>query len=158
MGDIKMGLKEQLMEDMKTAMRNRETGRLDAIRLLRAAIQRLEVDRTDRKNPNYGQAITENDYIGVVQKEVKQRHDSIEAFVKGNREDLADKERAELVVIEHYLPRQLSREEIVAALTPLVEREGKDFRKVMPLASKELKGKAEGRLINEVVRELTGQA
>jgi uncharacterized protein YqeY len=158
MGDIKMGLKEQLMEDMKTAMRNRETGRLDAIRLLRAAIQRLEVDRTDRKNPNYGQEITENDYIGVVQKEVKQRHDSIEAFVKGNREDLADKERAELVVIEHYLPRQLSREEIIAALTPLVEREGKDFRKVMPLASKELKGKAEGRLINEVVRELTGQA
>lgn len=153
-----MGLKEQLVEDMKTAMRSKETGRLDAIRLLRASIQRLEVDRTDRKNPNYGQPITENDYIGVVQKEIKQRRDSIEAFVKGNREDLADKERAELAIMEHYLPRQLTREEIVAALTPLVEREGKDFRKIMPLASKELKGKAEGRLINEVVKELTGQA
>ncbi len=153
-----MGLKEQLVEDMKTAMRSKETGRLDAIRLLRASIQRLELDRTDRKNPNYGEAITETDYIGVVQKEIKQRRDSIEAFVKGNREDLADKERAELVIMEHYLPRQLTREEIVAALTPLVEREGKEFRKIMPLASKELKGKAEGRLINEVVKELTGQS
>jgi uncharacterized protein YqeY len=150
-----MGLKEQLVEDMKSAMRSKETARLDTIRLLRAAIQRLEVDRTDRKNPNYGVEITENDYIGVVQKEIKQRRDSIDAFVKGNREDLADKERVELEIMEHYLPRQLSREEIVAAITPLVEREGKDFRKIMPLASKELKGKADGRLINEVVKELT---
>lgn len=150
-----MGLKEQLVEDMKSAMRSKETARLDTIRLLRAAIQRLEVDRTDRKNPNYGVEITENDYIGVVQKEIKQRRDSIDAFVKGGREDLADKERVEMEIMEHYLPRQLSREEIVAALTPLVEREGKDFRKIMPLASKELKGKADGRLINEVVKELT---
>lgn len=150
-----MGLKEQLVEDMKSAMKNKETARLDTIRLLRAAIQRLEVDRTDRKNPNYGVAITENDYIGVVQKEIKQRRDSIEAFEKGGREDLAEKERTEMVIMEHYLPRQLSREEIVAAVTPLIEREGKDFRKIMPLASKELKGKADGRLINEVVKELT---
>ena len=150
-----MGLKEQLVEDMKSAMRSKEIARLDTIRLLRAAIQRLEVDRTDRKNPNYGVEITENDYIGVVQKEIKQRRDSIDAFIKGNREDLADKERVELEIMEHYLPRQLSREEIVAAITPLVKREGKDFRKIMPLASKELKGKADGRLINEVVKELT---
>jgi uncharacterized protein YqeY len=150
-----MGLKEQLVEDMKSAMRSKETARLDTIRLLRASIQRLEVDRTDRKNPNYGIAITENDYIGVVQKEIKQRRDSIEAFEKGGREDLAEKERVEMVIMEQYLPRQLSRDEIVAAITPLIEREGKDFRKIMPLASKELKGKADGRLINEVVKELT---
>lgn len=150
-----MGLKEQLVEDMKSAMKSKETARLDTIRLLRASIQRLEVDRTDRKNPNYGVEITENDYIGVVQKEIKQRRDSIEAFEKGGREDLAEKERVEMTIMEHYLPRQLSREEIVAAITPLVEREGKDFRKIMPLASKELKGKADGRLINEVVKELT---
>ena len=150
-----MGLKEQLVEDMKSAMRSKETARLDTIRLLRASIQRLEVDRTDRKNPNYGVEITENDYIGAVHQEIKQRRDSIEAFEKGGREDLAEKERVEMTIMEQYLPRQLSREEIVAALTPLVEREGKDFRKIMPLASKELKGKADGRLINEVVKELT---
>lgn len=150
-----MGIKEQLMDDMKTAMKSRETGRLDAIRLLRAAIQRMEVDRTDSKNPNHGKEITELDYVTVIQKEIKQRRDSIEAFEKGGRTDLADKERAELVVMEHYLPQQMSRDEIVAALAPIVEREGKDFRKIMPLASKELKGRAEGRLINEVVKELT---
>jgi uncharacterized protein len=150
-----MGLKEQLVEDMKAAMKSKETQRLETIRLLRAAIQRYEVDSTDPKKPNYGKATTEDDLIGVLQKEIKQRRDSIEAFEKGGRIDLADKERAEIVVMEHYLPRQLSREEIAVAVSTIIQREGKDFRKVMPLASKELKGKAEGRLINEVVKELT---
>ncbi len=150
-----MGLKEQLVEDMKAAMKSKETGRLDSIRLLRAAIQRLELDRTDRRNLDYGQAVTEMDLVGVVQKEIKQRRDSIEAFEKGGRTDLADKERSELAVMENYLPAQLSRQEIAAALAPLIAREGKDFRKIMPLASKELKGRADGRLVNEVVRELT---
>jgi uncharacterized protein len=93
--------------------------------------------------------------VGVLQKEIKQRRDSIEAFEKGGRNDLAEKERAELNVLEVYMPQQMSRDEIVAAIQPLVEREGKDFRKIMPLASKELKGKADGKLINEVVKELT---
>ena len=150
-----MGLKEQLVEDMKAAMKSKETARLDAIRLLRAAIQRMEVDRTDRKNADFGREVTETDLIGVVQKEIKQRRDSIEAFEKGGRTDLADKERAELAVMEKYLPAQMSREEIAAALEPIIAREGKDFRKVMPLASKEFKGRADGRLVNEVVRELT---
>ncbi len=150
-----MGLKEQLVEDMKAAMKSKESDRLDTIRLLRAAIQRFELDHTDRKNPNFGLEITENDLVGVVQKEIKQRRDSIEAFEKGGRNDLADKERAELVIMEHYLPQQMSREEIVAAVSVLIEREGKDFRKIMPLASKEFKGRADGRLVNEVVKELT---
>jgi uncharacterized protein len=150
-----MGLKERLTEDMKTAMKEKATERLDTIRLLRAAFQRFEVDRTDKKNPNYGKEITELDYVGVLQKEIKQRRDSIEAFEKGGRNDLAEKERAELNVLEVYMPQQMSRDEIVAAIQPLVEREGKDFRKIMPLASKELKGKADGKLINEVVKELT---
>ncbi len=150
-----MGLREQLTEDMKTAMRSKETNRLDTIRLLRAAIQRFEVDRNDPKNPGHGIQITETDLIGVLQKEIKQRRDSIEAFEKGGRTDLADKERAELTVMEPYLPQQMSREEIAAAIALLIEREGKEFRKIMPLASKELKGRADGRLINEVVKELT---
>jgi uncharacterized protein YqeY len=136
-------------------MKSKETSRLDTIRLLRAAIQRFEVDRTDRKNPNFGKEITEEDLIGIVQKEIKQRRDSIDAFEKGGRTDLADKERAEMSVMEHYLPQQMSREEIASAVSQLIEREGKEFRKIMPLASKELKGRADGRLINEVVKELT---
>ncbi len=150
-----MAIKEQLVEDMKTAMKSKETERLDAIRLLRAAIQRFELDRNDRKNADYGKEITEQDLIGVIQKEIKQRRDSIEAYEKGARPDLADKERAELAIIQHYLPAQMGREEIAAVVGLLIEKEGKDFRKIMPLASKELKGRAEGRIINEVVKELT---
>src|SRR5215210_1830509 len=104
-----MDLKEQLVEDMKAAMKSKETARLDAIRLLRAAIQRMELDRTDRKNADFGREVTETDLVGVVQKEIKQRRDSIEAFEKGGRTDLADKERAELAVMEKYLPAQMSR-------------------------------------------------
>ncbi len=150
-----MGLKEQLVEDMKAAMRSKESGRLDTIRLLRAAIQRYEVDLTDPKNPKHGQPVTEIDYISILQKEIKQRRDSIEAFQKGNRQDLADKEQAELDIMEYYLPQQMSRDEIKVAIGKIIEREGKDFRKVMPVASKELKGQADGRVVNEVVKELT---
>ncbi len=150
-----MALKDQLIEDVKVSMKGGDRSRTDALRLLRAAIQRYEVDRTDSKNPLHGQPVTEDDLFGVVQKEIKQRRDSIEQYEKGNRPDLVAKEQAELEIFQVYLPKQLSREEIVAAIGPIIAREGKDFRKVMPLASKELKGKAEGRLINEVVKELT---
>ena len=150
-----MTLKDQLMEDLKTSMKSGDRQRTDALRLLRAAIQRFEVDRTDSKNANYGIPITEDDYLGVVQKEIKQRRDSIEQFEKGNRPDLVAKEQVELDILQTYLPKQLSREEVAARVETIIQREGKDFRKVMPLASKELKGKAEGRLINEVVKALT---
>lgn len=150
-----MALKDQLMEDMKASMKSGDRSRTDAVRLLRAAIQRYEVDRTDAKHPLHAQPVTEEDLLGVVQKEIKQRRDSIEQYEKGNRPDLVAKEQAELEIFQVYLPIQMSREEIAAAIGPIIAREGKDFRKVMPVASKELKGKAEGRLINEVVKELT---
>jgi uncharacterized protein YqeY len=150
-----MSLEDQLKADLTTSMKSGQRERTDALRLLRAAIQKFRVDRTDPKNPQHGNEITEDDILGVVQKEIKQRRDSIEQFEKGNRADLAAKEQVELDIFQTYLPKQLTREEIVAAIQPLIEREGKDFRKIMPLASKELKGKAEGRLINEVVKELT---
>ena len=150
-----MSLEDQLKADLTTSMKSGQRERTDALRLLRAAIQKFRVDRTDPKNPQHGNEITEDDILGVLQKEIKQRRDSIEQFEKGNRADLAAKEQVELDIFQTYLPKQLTREEIAAAIQPLIEREGKDFRKIMPLASKELKGKAEGRLINEVVKELT---
>ncbi len=150
-----MGLKEQLSADVNSAMKAREREKTDALRLLKAAIQRFEIDRTDSKNANHGKAITEEDLLGVVQKEIKQRRDSIELFEKGGRVDLADKERVEVGFLEAYLPKQLSREEIAAEIQTIIDREGKDFRKVMPLAAKELKGRAEGRIVSEIVKELT---
>ncbi|MEI7556140.1 GatB/YqeY domain-containing protein [Candidatus Chlorohelix sp.] len=150
-----MGLKEQLQADMVAAMKGGDKARTDAVRLIKAAIQRFELDHTDSKSPLYGKPITEDDYLGVVAKEIKQRRESIEQFRKGNREDLAEKEEAEIRIFEVYLPLQLTRDEIVQLVSSIIEREGKEFKKVMPLAAKEFKGKADGKLVSEVVRELT---
>lgn len=150
-----MGIKEQVTADVTAATKARDNEKRDALRLLKAAIQRYEIDRTDSKNPNYGKPIGEEDIVGLVQKEIKQRRDSIDQYVKGGREDLADKERVELRYLEGYLPQQMNREEIIAAIQPIIERDGKEFKKVMPQAAKELKGRADGKLVSEIVKELT---
>lgn len=150
-----MALKEQLSSDIAYAMRTKDADRLSALRMLRAAIQNFEVARTDAKHPQHGQPVTEEDLLGVVQKEIKQRQDSIEQFNKGNRPDLAAREQAEIEVLSGYLPRQMSRDEIAERVRGLIAEVGGDFKAVMPRAARDLKGRADGRLVNEVVRELT---
>ena len=150
-----MGLKEQLSSDITYAMRTKDADRLRALRLLRASIQNLEVARTDAKHPQHGQPVTEEDLLGVVQKEIKQRQDSIDQFRKGNREDLVAKEEGEVEVLRGYLPAQMSREEIATHVQAVIGEIGRDFKAVMPRAARDLKGRADGRLVNEVVRELT---
>jgi uncharacterized protein YqeY len=119
-------------------------------------MRNLEIARTDPKSPDYGKPVTEADLIRVVEKELKQRQDSIEAFRQGNRPDLAAKEQAEIDILQKYLPKQLSRAEIEAYVNDLIARTGKrDFRSIMPTAAQELRGKADGRLVNEVVKSLT---
>jgi uncharacterized protein YqeY len=150
-----MALKEQIQLDLNASMRARDEIRTGALRMLRAAIQRYEVDRTDPKHPQHGQSIGEGDYVTVVQREIKQRQDSIDAFRKGAREDLAAKEEAEIKVLSAYLPAQLTRDEIAQHVRNLVEQHGREFKAIMPKAAQELRGRADGRLVNEVVRELT---
>jgi uncharacterized protein YqeY len=150
-----MGLKEQVQADLATAMRARDEDRTRALRLLRAAIQNLEVARTDSKHAQHGQPLTEGDLLAVVEKELKQRRDSIEAFRKGGREDLVAKEQSEVAVLEQYLPARMSRDEIAAHVRGIVAEVGSDFKAVMPRAARELRGRADGREVNEVVRELT---
>jgi uncharacterized protein YqeY len=150
-----MGILDQIKADLVTSMKSGDKTRTDTLRLLRAAFQRFELDHTDSKSPLYKKPITEEGYLGVVQKEIKQRRDSIDQFLKGGRQDLAEKEEAEIKVIETYLPRQLSREEISQEVSALIEREGKEFKKIMPLAAQQLKGRADGRLVSEIVKELT---
>src|SRR5438067_10673167 len=129
-----MGLKERVTEDMKNAMRERDTVRLGALRLLLSAMRNLEVARTDSKHERYNEPVTEEDLVRVVEKELKQRQDSIDAFQKGNRPDLIAKEEAEVAILKPYLPQQLSRDEIVAYVDGLIQRTGKrDFRAIMPL-------------------------
>ncbi len=150
-----MDLKQQLMDDLREASREHDQARVSAIRMLRAAIQTLEIARTDPKDPKHGQPVTEADLVVTIQKEVSQRRETLDFARKGSRDDLAAQEEQAIAIMERYLPRALSREEIAAEVQPLIAEHGKDFRKVMPIASATFRGRADGKLVAEVVRELT---
>jgi uncharacterized protein YqeY len=134
-----MTLKDRINEDMKAAMRARETERLATIRLLMAALKQKEVDeRID---------LDDAAVISIIDKLIKQRKDSIEAFRKAERQDLADKEEAEMKVLQGYLPARMSPQEVDSAVKAIVASLGAsgpgDMGKVMAAAKTQLAGKAE---------------
>jgi uncharacterized protein YqeY len=143
-----MTLKERITEDMKAAMRAKETERLGTIRLLTAAIKQREVDERIE--------LDETAVIAVVDKLIKQRKDSIEAFEKAGRQDLADKEKAELTVLSAYLPARLSAEEVAAEVKAIVAEVGAsgpgDMGKVMGAAKQRLAGKADMGQVSAAVK------
>ena len=144
-----MSLREQITADMKEAMRARDTARLEAVRLLRAAIQRREVDEQTE--------LTDDEVLSVIQKMIKQGRDSIEQFEKGDRQDLVEKETAMLTVLEPYLPEDLSNDDltglIVEALTHTNAESMRDMGKVMGWLKPKLQGKADMAAVSAVVRE-----
>ena len=148
-----MTLKEQITEDMKTAMRAKDSERLATIRLLLAAMKQKEVDERVE--------LDDAMVIAIVDKMVKQRKDSIAAFTTGGRIDLADKEAAEIKVIEGYLPQRMSAEETTAAVKAIVAELGAsgpgDMGKVMGVVKTRLAGKADmGQVSAAVKAALTG--
>ena len=151
-----MPLKDQLSEDLKAAMRAKDETRMNAIRMLKAAITNFEIARTDAKSKDFDKPITENDRLGVVEKQIKQRRESIEMYNQGNRPELAAKEAAEIAVLEVYLPKQLTRDEIKAEVQTIITQLGtKEFPKLMREAATRLKGRADGKVVNEIVKEMT---
>lgn len=148
-----MPLKEQLNADLRDAMRQGEQVRRDTLRLALAALHNAQIAA--------GKELTDDDVLAVLAKEAKQRRESIAEFSKANRTDLVDIEEAELAVLSLYLPAAVSRQEIVEAAQRVVQELGasgaKDIGKVMPVLMQQFRGKADGRDINEVVRELLGQ-
>lgn len=143
-------LKQKLTDDLKQAMKSGDKARRSTIRLVLAAIKNAEIARQT--------TLKDADILGVIAKEVRQRQESIEAFKQGNRYDLVAQEEAELVVLNGYLPRQMTREEIIAEARRVIAEVGAqgpaDKGKVMPKLIAELKGRADGREINAVVTEL----
>ena len=143
-----MTLKERITEDMKATMRAKNSARLDTIRLLQAAIKQKEVD----------ERVTLDDaaVAAIVDKLAKQRKDSIAAFTQAGRQDLADKETAELAVLQAYLPAHLSAEEVAAAVKALVAEVGAsgpaDMGKVMGAAKARLAGKADMAAVSAAVK------
>lgn len=145
-------LKQQLMEDMKLAMREKNTIKLETIRMVRASIQRKELD--DRNE------LDDSGVLQVLQKMVKQCQDASNQFVQGGRQDLSDKEMANIAVMEAYLPEKLSDEEVVKLIESAIEKTGassiKDMGKVMAYLKTEVQGRADMGKLSGRIKALLG--
>jgi len=149
-------IEQQLRKDIQDAQRARDQLKLDTLRMALGAIHNLEVARSDRKNLEFGQPLTEADTLKVLEQEVKKRSQAIPLYQQGGRNDLAEKEQQEMAILQSYLQgTQLSDDELRAIVEKLIGENGKEFRKVMPLAAKETKGRAEGARVQQIVREMT---
>ena len=145
-------LKETLARDLKDAMRARDTVRLAVVRSIQTAITMREKET--------GETLSEDELVAVVQKQGKQRRDSLQQFADAGRDDLAQREADELAWIAHYLPAQLSDDEVRSRVASVIQAVGassmKDMGQVMGAAMAEMKGLAEGRRVQAAVRELLG--
>jgi len=147
-----MGLEQKIMADLKTAMLAKDEASLRSLRAIKAAILLAKTSE------GAGGELKEEDEIKLLQKLVKQRKDSLEIFQQQNRTDLAQKEEEEIAVIERFLPKQLSHDEIKAEVSRIISETGAsspaDMGKVMGAATKQLAGKADGKTISVLVKEL----
>ena len=145
-----MGLQENVMTEMKAAMKAKDTVALEALRAIKSAILLAKTDK------GAGAELSEEEEIKLVQKLVKQRKDSAAIFSEQGREDLAEPELAQVAVIEKFLPEQLSEEEIESVVVQTIDAVGatgmKDMGKVMGMVSKELAGQADGKTISSIVK------
>ncbi len=148
-----MSLKEKINEDLKTAMKSGDKLRLETIRSIRALI--LEFEKSGA-----GRELNADEEIKMLSTAAKKRKDSIEQFRNAGREELAKKEESELEILQNYLPKQLSREEIFKEIKNIADRLGtknkEDFPKLMPQAMMALKGKADGKLVKSIVGDILG--
>lgn len=144
-----MNIKEQLMADMKSAMREKDSERLAAIRFVQAAIKNKEIEVRPGE-------ITEQDQLAVVKKVVSQLKDAITQYEQANRTDLADKEKAQLKVVQNYMPAQMSREQLEKVIAEVMQQTGassiKDMGTVIKGTMEKTGGAADNKMISEIVR------
>jgi len=147
---MKMTLVERIDADLKEGMKAKAELKVSTLRMLRAAMKNLEIEKKADK-------LEDGDVISIIAKQIKQHKDSIEGFTQGNRTDLADKEKAELAILESYMPKMLSAEElivIVKAAIQKTEAKGRaDMGKVMKAAKEDAKGAADGKMLSTMVSE-----
>ena len=143
-------LKEKLLEDLKSAMKEKNINKKNAVQMVRTAILQVEKDK--------GIEVTDEQIINIIAKEVKTRKDSLADFEKANRQDLIDQINEEISVLEEYLPKQLTDEELEQAVTKVINDVGatdiKDMGKVMKEAKVQIGAKADGKRINEMVKKI----
>lgn len=150
-------LKQKLREELKQSMISRDGLKTSVLRMLLSALTYYEINKGGA-----GYEASDEDVLAVITKEVKQRKDSIEQFEKANRQELADKEKQELALLSVYLPQQLTKEEITSLVKDAVAKTGatspQDIGKVMGFLMPKIKGKADGNLVNKIVRENLNKA
>ncbi len=150
-----MSIKDRLTEDMKQAMKDREDGkiRLSVIRMIRSSIKNVEID--EKKE------LSEEETLGIIAKELKMRRDSLAEFEKAKRDDLAEYAKQEIKILMQYLPQQLSSEELKAIIAEAISKVGavsaKEMGKVMAAVMPQVKGRADGKIINTIVREMLAE-
>ncbi len=144
-----MALKEQLLADLKSAMKEKDTIRKQTVTMIRAAILQVEKDNQVE--------LGDQEILDIISKQMKQRRDAMEDFKKAQREDLIEQTEAEMKVIEAYLPKQLTKEEIEVIVDETIQETGvesiKDMGKIMGALMPKVKGLADGKLVNQIVRE-----
>ena len=148
-----MGVREQIDADIKNAMKSGAKDKVAALRMLTAAIKNKMIEKRPAE-------LTDGDVQDTVRSLIKQRRDSIEQFTKGGRQDLADKEAAEVAILEVYLPQQLPREEVERMVSEAIAQTGaqgaKDMGKVMKAVQPMLAGRADNKLVSELVKHALG--
>ena len=144
-----MALREKLDEDLKSAMRAKDSLRMNTVRALKSAIKYREIELM--------KPLDDAGILGVMATEIKRRRDSVEQYRAGNRADLADKEEAEIKILQEFLPQQLTREEVEAKVAEVVTRVGaqgpKDMGAVMKALLPEVQGRADGKVVSELVKQ-----
>ncbi len=145
-----MNLESRIQEDMKAALRSGDRAALETLRGLLAQIKDERIKRRPKE-------MTDEDVLAVVQRAVKRRKESIDLYKQGNRQDLVEKEQKEMEILQKYLPEQLSRDEIISIVNQVIEQVGassiKDLGKVMGPVMKKVQGRADGKEIQQIVRE-----
>jgi uncharacterized protein YqeY len=144
-----MALREKLDEDLKSAMRAKDSLRMNTVRALKSAVKYREIELM--------KPLDDAGILGVMATEIKRRRDSVEQYRAGNRADLADKEEAEIKILQEFLPQQLTREEVEAKVAEVIARVGaqgpKDMGAVMKALLPEVQGRADGKVVSELVKQ-----
>ena len=143
-----MSIREQILADIKEAMKAKDEFKRDTLRTLNAALKQVEVDQRIE--------LTDEVVLPLLQKEIKKRADSVELYLKGAREDLAKKEQSEIELIKAYLPAQLSDDELKEKIKSIIEKVGKNLGAVMKMAKDEIGASAEAKRISMIAKELLG--
>ena len=141
-----MSIREQILADIKEAMKAKDEFKRDTLRTLNAALKQVEVDQRIE--------MTDDVVLPLLQKEIKKRADSVELYLKGAREDLAKKEQSEIELIKAYLPAQLSDDELKEKIKSIIEKVGKNLGAVMKMAKDEIGASAEAKRISMIAKEL----